>query len=253
MSWETNSTPIPSSVTRRTRSNRKTFSCSGRKTVGSSRIRTPPLSLVLLAVLAQLFGSAHDRQQRLGRRAQATHLRAGVEIDPVALEDLAGARALGAPVDRRRRAETARRAVPDEEVLDHVKLAGETEILVDEGKADHARPAERHRERHVDAVQPQLAARLGLVVAGEDLDERRLAGAVLAQQRDDLAGVDRDVDAAERLEGAEALGEVPRLERRRPARSRAPPDQYDCSSLPRSTDPSDARGVAYLVTPHSFR
>ena len=47
------------------------------------------------------------------------------------------------------------------------------------------------------------AARVGQMHAGEDLDERRLAGAVFADERMDLAGaqVDRDVD--QRLDRAE--------------------------------------------------
>ena len=56
---------------------------------------------VLLAVLAQLLGRAHDRQQRLGGRPQTADLRGRVEVDPVALEDLAGALTLGAPADAR--------------------------------------------------------------------------------------------------------------------------------------------------------
>ena len=34
--------------------------------------------------------------------------------------------------------------------------------------------------------------------AGQDLDQRRLAGAVLAEQCDDLARVDREVDGVDR-------------------------------------------------------
>ena len=41
-------------------------------------------------------------------------------------------------------------------------------------------------------------ARVGLVVAGEDLDERRLAAAVGADEGVDLAGLDRERDVAER-------------------------------------------------------
>ena len=52
----------------------------------------------------------------------------------------------------------------------------------------------------------------GGVDAVEDLDERRLAGAVLAEERVDLAGADGDVDAAERGDAAEALGDGADLE-----------------------------------------
>ena len=48
----------------------------------------------------------------------------------------------------------------------------------------------------------------GGIDAGDRLDERRLAGAVVADQGDHLAGVDLEVDARERPDGAEALGDA---------------------------------------------
>src|SRR5690606_2036723 len=55
---------------------------------------------------------------------------------------------------------------------------------------------------------------------GHDLHERRLAGAVLAQQGVHLAGVEVEVDPLQRLEGAEALGDVPHLQQGRGRRAR---------------------------------
>ena len=55
------------------------------------------------------------------------------------------------------------------------------------------------------AVEVDLP-RVGLVVAAEDLDQRRLAGAVVAQQAEHLALVERQVDVAQRGHRAEALG-----------------------------------------------
>ena len=54
------------------------------------------------------------------------------------------------------------------------------------------------------AVQEQPAP-VGAVDAGEDLDQRRLAGAVLAHERVRLAGEELDVCVLERVDGAEAL------------------------------------------------
>ncbi len=51
-------------------------------------------------------------------------------------------------------------------------------------------------------------ARVGLVVAGEDADERRLAGAVLAEQHEHLAGAGVEVDAVEDLDAAERLADL---------------------------------------------
>ena len=56
------------------------------------------------------------------------------------------------------------------------------------------------------AVQPDLAG-IGAVHAGEDLDQRRLAGAVLAEQRVHLAGAHVEVDRVERERAGEALGQ----------------------------------------------
>jgi hypothetical protein len=70
------------------------------------------------------------------------------------------------------------------------------------------------RARVVDAlgfvgptVQPH-AARVRLLEAGEDLDQRRLAGAVVAQQSQHLALAQVQVDVAQRRDRAEALRDV---------------------------------------------
>ena len=55
-------------------------------------------------------------------------------------------------------------------------------------------------------------AGVGLVGAGDDLDERALAGAVFAEERVDLAGVELEIDAAERARAAEGFGELAKLE-----------------------------------------
>ena len=50
-------------------------------------------------------------------------------------------------------------------------------------------------------------AAIGLLRAGEDLEERRLAGAVLAEQRMDLARQHLEVDIVERLHAGKALAD----------------------------------------------
>ena len=50
--------------------------------------------------------------------------------------------------------------------------------------------------------------------AGDALDERRLAGAVVADEGDDLTGVDVEVDVGQHLHGAEALVIALQLEQR---------------------------------------
>ena len=63
------------------------------------------------------------------------------------------------------------------------------------------------------AVEQVLALVAGLD-PGDRLDQRRLAGAVVADERDDLTGVDLEVDVGERLHGAEALRHSLGLEER---------------------------------------
>ena len=58
------------------------------------------------------------------------------------------------------------------------------------------------------AVELGVGAVVRLVVAGERLDERRLARAVLAHQGVDLARADVDRDVLERARGAERLGQA---------------------------------------------
>ena len=79
------------------------------------------------------------------------------------------------------------------------------------------------RERQPDglAVDEQLAG-VGLVEAGEDLDQRRLAGAVLPEEAVDLPGEHVEVDTAQRARPAEALRQVPQRETRRLRRGRPP-------------------------------
>src|SRR5262249_55845106 len=58
--------------------------------------------------------------------------------------------------------------------------------------------------------------------AEQDLDQGRLAGAVLAEQPEDLALLDTERDALERLDGAEGLDKVVSLDGDLPAPSGGP-------------------------------
>ena len=93
----------------------------------------------------------------------------------------------------------------EENVLRDGQVFGEVEFLVDQ---DHAfvlgfariGKAVRH------AVDREVAfARL--LVAGENLHQRGLAGAILAKQADDLARLQRETDAVQHFDKAEALAD----------------------------------------------
>jgi len=100
----------------------------------------------------------------------------------------------------------------EEQVGDDVEVVAEGQVLVDGGDAelgDVARPRDHDRL----AVEDDLPG-VRVVDAGDDLDQRRFACSVVADQGDDLAGKDLEVDAVEGLHGPEALGDVLQLEDR---------------------------------------
>src|SRR4029078_2413540 len=82
--------------------------------------------------------------------------------------------------------------------------------LVD--RLDACRPRFLRRlEGHLLPLELQGAA-VGVLRAGQTLDEGRLAGAVVADHREDLAGVEAEVDAPESDHAAEQLDQARGLE-----------------------------------------
>ena len=72
----------------------------------------------------------------------------------------------------------------------------------------------RRVDRDLLAVDEDLA-RVGMVEPVEDVHQRRLAGAVLAEQRVHLAGQQVEVDPVVREHAGEALRDLSELENRR--------------------------------------
>ena len=83
-------------------------------------------------------------------------------------------------------------------------------MLVDHPDAARDRVA-RRVDRHIVALEPDRPA-IRAVQAVEDVHERRLPGAVLAEERVDLVLGDDEVDAVERGEVAEALHDAVHLD-----------------------------------------
>ena len=75
--------------------------------------------------------------------------------------------------------------------------------------------ASRGEENDVGSPLTSSSPSRGLVDAAEDLDQRRLAGAVVAEHAGDRARVDVQRDVAQGEHAAEELGDVLELERRR--------------------------------------
>ena len=94
----------------------------------------------------------------------------------------------------------------EEHVLGHREVGHGREFLVHH--ADPGRQAvARGPETDLAAIHHEGAGRR-LVHAGDDLHERRLAGAVLADEAVDLARAQGEVDAPQGLDAAEALGDA---------------------------------------------
>ena len=100
----------------------------------------------------------------------------------------------------------------EEEVAPDLHERHDGEVLVD-GRDAVVERLPRRAEVHLLAVDLQRAL-VVRVQAGDDLDQGRLAGAVVAEHAGDLAGVDRQVDALERPDGAVDLADVDHLDER---------------------------------------
>ncbi len=116
---------------------------------------------------------------------------AKAEADP--LVELARSVQRAAPVDE----PTAPSSTPEEHVLEHGQRGHERELLV-RSVAMPASSASRGERNATGSPSTSELAVVRLDGAADDLAERRLAGAVLADERVDLAGRDRDADIVER-------------------------------------------------------
>jgi hypothetical protein len=92
---------------------------------------------------------------------------------------------------------------PQEEVGDRVQVVTQRQILVDSRYSEIGR-APGTSDGAGTSLEEELP-RIGLVDAGDDLDERGLAGPVVAHQGHDLATRHRDVDILKRLDSPETL------------------------------------------------
>ncbi len=104
----------------------------------------------------------------------------------------------------------------EEQVGRHVEVLAQRQVL------EHRRDAKivrRGRRRHRDCLARHLdQPRVGLEHAGDDLGERRLARAVVADEGDHLVRVHVEVDADQRLDRAEPLGDAAHRQQWNPCR-----------------------------------
>ena len=107
-------------------------------------------------------------------------------------------------------AEPAADGTAHEDVAPERELVGEGALLVDGLDAQRAGLLDVH-PRDSLAAEVDLAF-VRLVDAGDDLDERRLAGAVVTEQADDLAGPELQVHILENVHAPERLRDVAKLQ-----------------------------------------
>jgi hypothetical protein len=100
-------------------------------------------------------------------------------------------------------AEPAARCVPEEDVLGDGELRKQQQFLVNRGDAALARLA--RGERLEPLVADPDGSGIGSVHAGDDLDERGLARAVLPEQRVDLTRPNLKVDVLQHANAGERL------------------------------------------------
>jgi hypothetical protein len=92
----------------------------------------------------------------------------------------------------------------EEDVVEDAQLVDQRKVLVDGVDAERAG---MHDGAELDRLAVEVdRPRVRLVVAGEDLDQRRLAGPVVAEQPEHLAVLEMEVDGAQGGNRTEALG-----------------------------------------------
>src|SRR5207245_311830 len=100
------------------------------------------------------------------------------------------------------------------DVLDHRVLKGEPEVLMDDCEPSRLQRGWVRRKGHLRPVDAHLSAAIGGLIAGQNLDQRRLARPILPNQTVDLTGVDSQRYIIEGLVGTERLRGVRDLEAR---------------------------------------
>ena len=171
-------TEVPCATSRRSVANRLSASWGVSTAVGSSSIKDARAAVERfqdLDPLALADGEIGDPCMRVDRqpRVPRQRLQPGERLRPAS--------------HRRRH-----RLAAEHDVVEHGEVAGEREVLVHHADAGgERRPRVAGRQ---GAAEELDLPRIGDVVAEQDRHQRRLAGAVFAQQRQHLAGmqVERD-------------------------------------------------------------
>ena len=121
----------------------------------------------------------------LTRRAQLANLRFGAQGKPILLDQMARLLPQAFP----RNEPVARTLAPQKDVLGHRQMRGQQTLLMHHRDAGFGRIARAAKSDRLPP--PQETALVRRLHAGDDLHQRRFAGAVLTHQQMHFAGVDR--------------------------------------------------------------
>ena len=187
---EMNSSARPSSRRLRATAKSRSTSTPESAAVGSSMMSTRASSEMALAI-SMICWSAIERPSVTRSGSSATPRRSKISTASarIALRSI--------------RPDAVGRLAAHEDVLGHRQIGEERRLLVDDRDA---RGLRLRGAGEVDRLAvEQEVARIAAVEAGDDLDERRLARAVLADQGVDRAAVEREAARAQRDHGPEGL------------------------------------------------
>ncbi len=150
---------------------------------------------------------ARDGHQMLARNRQIAEPRVGIEIDLQLVENLARTPAHRFPVEE---AETVDDRMAEEDVFGDGQIVEQHRLLVGAGDAEMERGLGIGDCDRL-AIKADLAL-VGRIDTGENLDQRGLAGAVLADQRRDGARIELEIDLLQRLHAGKGFRDADRLE-----------------------------------------
>ena len=192
-------TPTPSAVRRRTTSKSVSISSSSRIADGSSMISSFASPEIARAIETICCAAG---------RSALTFARGGMAVWPRRSSSAVDVALHRGAVEQQAPA----RLVAEEDRLGDGQVLDEVELLVDRRDAARQRAGRVAGRQRLAREEDLAGGRLD--GTGDALDQRRLAGAVGAEQAVDLAGPDVEVDALQRLDAGVLLDEVRDLEDR---------------------------------------
>ena len=154
-------------------------------------------------------GGARNRDQGRLERRQGIHPPGGIDFELEPGERLGRALVQPAPGDP---APPRRRQLVQADVFRHAQRWDQPQVLVHEAHPEGAGIVGPERQPRAARPNGQAPARRGRVIAGQDLDQRRLAGAVCPHEAVNLARPDVELGVRQRLHAGEALRDAARLE-----------------------------------------